>query len=307
MSRVYRNQKIEGIDIGGIIENGSYFYTELSVYEDGIIGCWEKCDLQQFQETLRSGWVVPQIPLGEELSIFGIGDFKILDARWLHDKDSYYDYIVSLVRQMNPEMQNIYRTTQREMDRWEKYRVSFTATSTPFKFDHPTIGYDLLDGEQCNLFYKKEEAIYLTFLTVYEDKTIQIAAAGEEFFSPDQVDAMFAEGILLTCPEEGQWVKLAGLGEICLAEPEYEPVTVEEKQKEVAEMIKKAAGESDAHERCQKAYHQYLINPNDYNREALRNAYEAVPEHERMYLGDMDSKDWDFRRILHHPERKREV
>lgn len=306
MSKVYRKQKIEGIDIGGIIENGSYFYSALSIYEDGIIGCWEKYDLQQFQEALNSGWVVPQIPLGKEISIFGIGDFKVSNARWLYDKDSYYDYIVGLVRQMNPEMQNIYRTTQREIDKWEKYRISFSASSTPFKIGN-SFGYQMIDGGQCNLFYKKEEMIYLTFLTAYEDKTIQIAAAGEEFFSPDQVEVMFAEGILLTCPEEGQWVKLEGLGEICVGKPEYEPVTGAEKQKEIAEMIKKVAGEADAHERCQKAYHQYLIEPNNYTREALRKAYEAVPEHERMYLGDMDSKDWDFRRILHHPDRKREV
>ena len=33
-------------------------------------------------------------------------------------------------------------------------------------------------------------------------------------------------------------------------------------------------------------------------REVLRAAYHAVPEHLRMYCGDMDSKDWPIRRIL---------
>ena len=34
------------------------------------------------------------------------------------------------------------------------------------------------------------------------------------------------------------------------------------------------------------------------NREALREAYFAVPRHLRHYCGDMDSKDWPIRRIL---------
>ncbi len=42
-------------------------------------------------------------------------------------------------------------------------------------------------------------------------------------------------------------------------------------------------------------------------RERLRAAYEAVPEHQRLFLGDMDTKDGDYKRILYHPERKRQV
>lgn len=41
--------------------------------------------------------------------------------------------------------------------------------------------------------------------------------------------------------------------------------------------------------------------------EELRKTYEAVPESQRMYLGDMDTKDWDFIRILYRPDQKREV
>ena len=40
---------------------------------------------------------------------------------------------------------------------------------------------------------------------------------------------------------------------------------------------------------------------------ALPEIPEAVPESERMYLGDMDSKDSDYRRILYYPDKKREV
>jgi hypothetical protein len=42
----------------------------------------------------------------------------------------------------------------------------------------------------------------------------------------------------------------------------------------------------------------YEAAPSEEKREALRKAYEAVPEHLRMYCGDMDSKDEPIRRIL---------
>ncbi len=50
----------------------------------------------------------------------------------------------------------------------------------------------------------------------------------------------------------------------------------------------------------------YLVEPTDFYKEELRKAYEAVPEHERCYLGDMDTRDSDFRRILYTND-KREV
>ena len=62
-----------------------------------------------------------------------------------------------------------------------------------------------------------------------------------------------------------------------------------------------------AHERCVKAYHNYLEYPCEQARERLREAYEAVPEHERIFLGDMDTRDTDYIRILEQPEIKREV
>ncbi len=39
----------------------------------------------------------------------------------------------------------------------------------------------------------------------------------------------------------------------------------------------------------------------------LKEKYKAVPKHERMYLGVMDEKDSDYRRIIYRPKIKREV
>jgi len=50
--------------------------------------------------------------------------------------------------------------------------------------------------------------------------------------------------------------------------------------------------------RCIDAHEAYEQAPGEERREALRQAYEAVPEHLRMHCGDMDSKDWPIRHIL---------
>ena len=73
------------------------------------------------------------------------------------------------------------------------------------------------------------------------------------------------------------------------------------------ELVAEVSHESTAYDRCINAYHAYLVEPTENARERLREAYEEVPEHERMFLGDMDTRDSDIIRILEFPDRKREV
>lgn len=87
---------------------------------------------------------------------------------------------------------------------------------------------------------------------------------------------------------------------------DYTRIKMNEMKAIIREMVLDITGEETAHNKCVKAYHESLEYPSDLRRELLRKAYEAIPESERMFLGDMDSKDGDYRRILYHPE-KREV
>ena len=43
----------------------------------------------------------------------------------------------------------------------------------------------------------------------------------------------------------------------------------------------------------------YESDSSEANRKRLRDTYEAVPEHLRMYCGDMDSRDGPIKRILY--------
>lgn len=306
MAWIYRKQLVEGVSVPGIIRNGNYFLTQLAVYEDGTVGCWHKSDLNQFRRDLDKGWVVPRVPIGEHLSVHGLGNFPICDAKWLWDKPGFYQYIENIVRRLNPEMENLYHEQPRVTQKWEEARVSWSAFPTDCK-RKGKLGYDLFDGTSEYIFYQNEGKLQLTFLTAYEDKTLRIDAQGDIFYSLEEILEMFDKKELRVSPEKEEWVRIEGLGEVLLATSTYSSIKVKDKKKEIEEMVARMAKEPTAHDKCIEAYHEYLVEPCDFTRERLREAYEAVPEHQRMYLGDMDNKDSDFVRILYYPDEKREV
>ena len=47
------------------------------------------------------------------------------------------------------------------------------------------------------------------------------------------------------------------------------------------------------------AYERYMAEPSSKAMVAFRQKYEAVPEHLRLYCGDMDTKDIPIRMILY--------
>lgn len=303
MNCVYRKQRIEGTVVNGIIKNGSYFFSLFGVYEDGVVNCWHKKDLWQFEEELKRQWVVPSVPVGKSLSIFELGNFVIQDAVWQYDEKGYYQHIKNVVKSLNPEMQNLYRTTQREIEKWENYRVSFMADFTPFRVKQP-FGYSTIDGDKCHIFYRENGNLYLTMLSVYEDGTLQIGLK-EQYYTWEEIETMFNEKILCVKPNKNEWVHIPDLGQVLFGEDVYS-VSLKDKKASILELRKKVMKEQTTHEICVQAYHDYLEYPCEETKATLKTAYEAVPEMERCYLGDMDTRDSDYIRILYTNE-KREV
>ena len=303
MGKVYRKQRIEGVTVPAVIHNGQYFWLNMAVYEDGTVSCWNKTDLSDVPYQLSRGWLTPFVPEGKGLSIYGLCWLEIVKADWSFDKDSYYKFIQKTVRSLNPEMANIYKTTDREKAKWKDYRVAFTADPTPCKIGGK-FGYQLLDGDSVNILLRNDGKITLTQMNIYADETFSIDALGEQFFTPQEIEKMFKDKTLCTSVEDGERVSFGALGSAeCKTVSSTKP---SEKLKEIREKSLRVQNKPDAHERCQRAYHAYLVEPSAFNKEQLRKAYEEVPEHERIYLGDMDTRNTDFERILYTDE-KREV
>ncbi len=304
MTNVYYKRKVEGISVPAIILNGSYYYTDMPVYEDGSLDCWNRIGLQELKMKLDTKWIVTEIPQGKELSIFSLGAYKVLEGDWTYDSTSFHEYIHQCVRQMNPEMVGLFEESTLTKEKWKKYRVSFKASPTPFKITND-FGYDTVDGESMKLFYRTDQGWLLSKLTLFADQTASLDSMPDQFLTLEEVDDLMKTGQLTSEIGESATIIINGLGKLQVTTIHCEETS--NKLIEVHDLWAKMKGQKTLHEICIEAYHQYLVYPSEFTHAKLKAAYEAVPEHERMYLGDMDSKDGDFQRILYHPERKREV
>lgn len=307
MQKIRRSKIVEGTSIPGVICNGGqYFYIDVDIYEDGMTNCWELVDLKGLRNKIDCNWLTAVVPTGRNLSIHGLGAFQVKEADWRFDQDSYYEHIVQTIRVLNPEFVNIYEVSKREQELQEARRVAHSPQSTDF-YVKSELFYQTVEGRGFHIFMKYEGANYLVHMSVYQDGQVMINNLPEEVQCHlDETSAWFQNGTLFTTFDGDIPIRILGLGEVTLSEPLY-AADIEEKCKELIDIHKKLNGEKSAHEECRDAYYLYLENPTEFYREKLREKYERVPEHERMYLGDMDSKDWDYQRILYRPDEKREV
>lgn len=302
MGKVYKQQRIEGVTIPAVIRNGSYFWHNMAVYEDGTVSIWEKVDLENVPQKIAAKKLMFNLPEGKELSVFELCSLKIVSAQWSYDEQSFYDHIVETVKSINPEMENIYKTTPREQAKWKEHHIVFSASPTPCKLGEK-FGYDLLNGDSAHIFLHNDGKLLLTELYCYKDETFLIDGF-DGFFELSDIEKMFKDKTLTTKPKKGEKITLGDLG-VVEAEADL-AVSPKNKLSEIKNKSLRVQGKPDAHEAAIKAYHAYLVEPNEFYKNRLREAYEAVPEHERCYLGDMDTRDSDFRRILYTDD-KREV
>ncbi|MNW28900.1 hypothetical protein D3C74_57410 [compost metagenome] len=307
MQRIRRIKQVEGTTTPGIIHNADHnFLVQVQVYEDGMVNCWELVDLKGLKQKIDEYWLGPDIPDGETLSIHGLGAFVVGTADWSFDNDSYYQHIEGKVRSLNPEFRNIYEITAREQELMEVRRIKQSPKAVDFAVVQEMF-YSTIEGDGFSMFMREEGRNYLVNLVVYEDGMVHIYGLPDSREIPiEELEAWFADGTLFTTGAYPLVVSIPELGEVTVTEELYAEIA-EDKYKELLDNYKRLKGERTTLEECRDAYHLYLEYPSEFNRERLKTAYEQVPEHMRMYLGDMDTKDADYQRILYSPEDKREV
>jgi hypothetical protein len=76
-------------------------------------------------------------------------------------------------------------------------------------------------------------------------------------------------------------------------------VKEEEFIKEVTDEIEKLNGRPTSRDKCLESYQRFQNEQSEESRQQLKESYEAVPEHLRMFLGDMDVKDIPIRMIIY--------
>ena len=304
MLKVYRRNEINGQVINGIIKNHSYFLVAFEVYEDGMINCWELVDLSGFREKIDRGWVMPSVPQDETIYIHELGTYRVSEAEWFYDKTSYCEFVTSIIREINPEMKNLYHITQREKDYWNKRRVVFSPNATPFLMDGE-VGCDRITGKTSSVFYHYHGDNYFTKLAAYKDQTFALHGLPELLkFSFDEIDRLFENGSLFTSFPTAQFVFIEGLGRIKLQDTDHQPVDLNSKLLEIKMLFQTLNDDSGFWgNRIHTTYHNYLRRPGANTKQLLQEAYESIPEYRKRYL---DKIEPDIIRILYSDE-KREV
>lgn len=302
--KVQYKRMVEGIETLGIIYNGHYFLTRLPVFEDGSFDCWRRVDLDGLAAEIERGWLSCAVPVGEMLSIFQLASLTVLESRFAFTPEGYYQYLQSLVKAQNYDLVGLYRETAEQKARWSAQRVGWRTHHKPYKVTSK-VGYKITDGDGKFVFYREAKGWTVAVIAAYADGTLAISAKEERYFTLEEIQELFDQGILSAELPDGTWLRLGALGSV---RGEFVSQTGnQEKLAEITEMFKSVCGQETAHDLCLRWYHAYLVDPCDFTRDKLREAYEAVPEQERCYLGDMDTRDTDIVRILYYPEEKRSV
>jgi hypothetical protein len=165
---------------------------------------------------------------------------------------------------------------------------------TAYQTIHRTAGSKTIPGYLLPIFIKNGPH-HLTNLKVYQDGMVDCW----ELVSFKRFQQRIEDGWVVTRLPEGAEVFAFPLGSF-VATKVKNFVTEAELVKEVADAIDELNGRPTSMARCLEAYEAYQAAPGNDARERLRDAYEAMPAHNRRYvLGDMDSKDFPIRAIVY--------
>jgi predicted NAD-dependent protein-ADP-ribosyltransferase YbiA (DUF1768 family) len=145
-----------------------------------------------------------------------------------------------------------------------------------------------IEGTLRLVFIRTMPGVYsLTELKVYADGSIYCW----EWVDLDGLRDKLRSGRVATRPEPGARVSAHHLAAWTAAEP-VNSISAEELLGEIADDIDILNGRPDSTQRCLRAAARYVQTRAERDRLALRDAYQAIPDHLRLYaLGDMDNKD----------------
>ena len=121
---------------------------------------------------------------------------------------------------------------------------------------------------------------------------------GEEILDIERLRDLLEREYLMTVLPEGQGVYVPEVTSF-QATNVMNAVSEEEFLKETADIVRELNGQPTTLDRCRDAWNAYS-NDNSYeNLQALKAPYDSVPEHNRVWLGDFDSKDVLIRQTLY--------
>lgn len=102
--RTYRgvdDEHIHGTWLPIFIHNGNYYLTELYIYADGMIDCWEPVSLEGLRDKVRSGWVATSLPQGALASVHDLAFWKFDEPEMSLTGDQLIDEVADEIDRLN--------------------------------------------------------------------------------------------------------------------------------------------------------------------------------------------------------------
>jgi uncharacterized protein (TIGR02996 family) len=293
IGRTRPSPRTYGKAIPAFIHNGNYYLATVDVYADGAINCWGFVDLPLFRDKLARGWVVPRAEVGGIIGIHNLGNVRITGAQWDLTPADVEGQVMDALRELNPTLQGLLdmQGTDTEVRNGVRCAKLGLADSKPYRI---SLEGDEIAGAELPVIEVVADGYRLRRWFVYADGQSQLGY-GSELLPLEAVARMFEEGRLTLSVPAGSWVMLDGMGRFQAEEGSW-GAKPGERMREAFSLLEELNGGPGALRRCIDAHRDYRAAPSRERRQALRRAYEAVPEHLRRYLSF--SGDGSIRRIL---------
>jgi hypothetical protein len=289
--------KTYGRSIELFVNNWQCHLATVDVYADGAIDCWGFVDRALLAGKVNTSWVVTSPKPDQTISVYNFGCTGVKDGVWTKTPRCVLEEVESIIRKLNPSMTGLVDMDGSDVEVRGRIRVAKLGRSDKKPYRRVAPSSDDVLGDSVPVLRVIGDAFELVHLFIFTDGQCQLGS--DEILVPiEHVQTMFDSGKICNTAPVGAKVILPGLGRFRTT-TEFGNVAIQSRMSEIRDKHDVLNGRPSVIVTCAKLFETYQTNPSPVAREALRNAYEAVPEHLRCYCGDMDTRDTAIRAVLY--------
>jgi len=287
-----------GRAIPAFIHNADYYLATIDAYADGVIDCCDYVDIPQFRAKVASGWVVTKPLVGKVVSISNLGYAPVAEGHWRLEPDEIIRRVETAIRNFNTAPNELINMKKSGKD----FKIKKSAVTIYFPTDKkPCLSMNTaVLGEEVPIFERQDRELYhLKRWFVFEDGSSRIGPDGRLENLEAYIDAA-RSGSLCTQVPDGALIEIGDLGAFRSGSGEWY-VRIDDRIAEIRDLLGCLRGGKSVIVRCIEAFEAYQAAPSEDLRSKLREAYFSIPEHLRIFCGDMDNKDYRIRAVLYAP------